>query len=159
MNFFVFELCPFDCRTVAGSGKVGPLSLWLTTPAGWLLSIQCTILSPSVTVMQLNIFVASVQTAHSTAYFNGCPYIFLKYYCITIYVCVPHFNDLSALVGCWSSVSIRRIIYKFLNVCHFDYTPVAVSGKVEPSKTGLTTPVGWLLLLQLTILSQPAIFV
>ena len=34
------------------------------------------------------------------------------------------------LVGCWSSVYIRRIIYKFLNVCPFDYTAVAVSGKV-----------------------------
>ena len=45
----------------------------------------------------------------------------------------PHFYDLSALVGCWSSVSIRRIIYKFLNVCPFDYTAVAVSGKVERS--------------------------
>ena len=27
----------------------------------------------------------------------------------------------------------RRIIYKFLNVCPFDYTSVAVSGKVERS--------------------------
>ena len=59
--------------------------------------------------------------------------IFLIYFYITIYVCVPHFYDLSALVGCWSSVSIRRIIYKFLNVCPFDYTAVAVSGKVERS--------------------------
>ena len=30
-------------------------------------------------------------------------------------------------------VSIRRIIYKILNVCPFDYTAVAVSGKVERS--------------------------
>ena len=59
--------------------------------------------------------------------------IFLIYFYITIYVCVPHFYDLSALVGYWSSVSIRRIIYKFLNVCPFDYTTVAVSGKVERS--------------------------
>ena len=59
--------------------------------------------------------------------------IFLIYFYITIHVCVPHFYDLSALVGCWSSVSIRRIIYKFLNVCPFDYTAVAVSGKVERS--------------------------
>ena len=51
----------------------------------------------------------------------------------SIYVYVPHFYDLSALVGCWSTVSIRRIIYKFLNVCPFDYTAVAVSGKVERS--------------------------
>ena len=59
--------------------------------------------------------------------------IFLIYFYITIYVCVPHFYDLSALVGCWSSVSIRRIIYKFLNVCPFDCTAVAVIGKVERS--------------------------
>ena len=45
-------------------------------------------------------------------------------------VYVPHFYDLSALVGCWSSVSMRRIIYKFLNVCPFDNMAVAVSGKV-----------------------------
>ena len=55
------------------------------------------------------------------------------WYTITIYVCVQHFYDLSALVGCWPLVSIRRIIYKFLNVCPFDYTAVAVSGKVERS--------------------------
>ena len=59
--------------------------------------------------------------------------IFLIYFYITIYVYVPHFYDLSALVGCWSSVSIRRIIYKFLNVCPFDCTAVAVSGKVGRS--------------------------
>ena len=85
--------------------------------------------------------------------------IFLIYFYITIYVCVPHFYDLSAFVGCWSSVSIRRIIYKFLNVRPFDCTAVAVSGKVERSLTGLTTPVGWLLLLQLTVLSRSAIVV
>ena len=35
------------------------------------------------------------------------------------------------LVGCWSSVSIRRIIYKFVNVCLFLYfTSLAVSEKV-----------------------------
>ena len=60
-------------------------------------------------------------------------FIFLIYFYITIYVCVPHFYDLSALVRCWSSVSIRRIIYKFLNVCPFYCTAVAVSGKVERS--------------------------
>ena len=42
-----------------------------------------------------------------------------------------NFYGLSALVGCWSSVFIRRIIYKFLNMCPFDYTAFAVSGKVE----------------------------
>ena len=32
-------------------------------------------------------------------------------------------------VGCWSSFSIKRIIYKFLKVCPFDYMVVAVSWK------------------------------
>ena len=63
------------------------------------------------------------------------------------------------LVGCWSSVSMRRIIYKFLNVYPFDYTAVAVSVMVELSLTGLTTTVGWLSSLQLTVLSRSAIVV
>ena len=40
------------------------------------------------------------------------------------------FYGLSALVDCWSSAFIRRIIDKDLNVCLFDYTTFAVSGKV-----------------------------
>ena len=59
--------------------------------------------------------------------------------------CIPHFYDLSALVGCCSSVSIRRNIYKFLNVCPFDYTAVSVSGKVGRPSTGLTNPIAWVL--------------
>ena len=39
------------------------------------------------------------------------------------------FYDLSAWWGCVFVVYIRRFIYKFLNVCHFDYTAVAGSGK------------------------------
>ena len=69
------------------------------------------------------------------------------------------FIDLSALVGCWSSVSIRMIIYKCLNVCPFYYTAVAVSGKAGIPCTGLTTSVGWLSLPQLTVLSRSAIVV
>ena len=41
------------------------------------------------------------------------------------------FKDLSALVDCWSSFSIRRIIYNFFNVCPFDNMAVVVSGKVR----------------------------
>ena len=77
--------------------------------------------------------VLAYRLPRSTAYFNGCPYKFLIYYYITLYVCVPYFYDLSALNGCWSSVFIRRNIYKFLNVCPFDYTAVVVGGKVERS--------------------------
>ena len=43
--------------------------------------------------------------------------------------------------------------------CSFDFTAVAVTGKVVPFKPGLTTPVGLFLLLQLTVLSQSAIVV
>ena len=41
----------------------------------------------------------------------------------------------------------------------FDYTANEVNGKVARSLTGLTTPVGWLLLLQLTALNRSAIVV
>ena len=70
------------------------------------------------------------------------PIYFLIYYNITMYIYVTHFYDLSALVGFWSLVSIRRIIYKFSNVCPFDYTAVAIIGKVVRTYTGLTTPGG-----------------
>ena len=41
-----------------------------------------------------------------------------------------NFYGLSTSVGCWSSAFTRRIIYKFLNVCPFDYKAFVVSGKV-----------------------------
>ena len=37
---------------------------------------------------------------------------------------------LSALVGCWSLLYIRMIIYTFLDVGPFDYTAYTVSEKV-----------------------------
>ena len=50
---------------------------------------------------------------------------------IFYYICLGiTLYDLSALVDCWSSFSIRRIIYIFFNVCLFDNMAVAVSGKV-----------------------------
>ena len=60
-----------------------------------------------------------------------CLYIFLIY-CFYHLTCLYNtFYDLPALVGCGSSAFIRRIMYTFLNVCHFDYTDFAVSGKAE----------------------------
>ena len=47
------------------------------------------------------------------------------------FTCID-FYDLSAWGGCWFAVYIRRFIYKFLNLCPFDYTAVAGSGKVGP---------------------------
>ena len=47
------------------------------------------------------------------------------------YICLGiTFYDISTLVDCWSSFSIRRIIYIFFYVCPFDNMAVAVSGKV-----------------------------
>ena len=42
------------------------------------------------------------------------------------------FYDLSARGGCWFVVYIRKFIYKYLNVCAFDYTAVAGIRKVGP---------------------------
>ena len=88
-------------------------------------------ISPSSFSLRLlqSLDLSSVQTAGSIAYFNEFHYIFLIYHYTTIYVCVQHFYELFALVCCWSSVSIRRTIYKCLNVCPFDNTAFVVSGK------------------------------
>ena len=67
----------------------------------------------------------------SIAYSGRCLLIFLIY-CFYHHTCLcNNFYGLPALVGCWSSAFIRRIIYKFLNVCPFYYTNFAVSGKVR----------------------------
>ena len=51
-------------------------------------------------------------------------------YCFDHLKCLCNtFYGLSALVDCWSSTFVRRIIYKFLNICPFDYTAFAVRGK------------------------------
>ena len=90
-------------------------------------------------------------------WFSICLFIFLIY-CFYHPTCLcNNFYGLFALVCCWSSAFIRRIIYRFLNACPFDYTAVAVSGKVGIPLTGLTTPFGWLPLPKLTVLSRSAI--
>ena len=59
-------------------------------------------------------------------------YIFLQYHIYHLCFTCIDFYDLSAWGRCWFDVYIRRFIYKFLNVCPFDYTVVAGSGKVGP---------------------------
>ena len=59
-------------------------------------------------------------------------YIFLLYYIYHLCFTCVDFNDCSACGGCWSVVYIRRFIYKFLDICPFDYKAVAWSGKVGP---------------------------
>ena len=67
----------------------------------------------------------------------ACPirmsqYMFLLYNIYHLCFTCIDFYDLSAWGCCWFDVYIRRFIYKFLNVCPFDYTAVAGSGKVGP---------------------------
>ena len=67
----------------------------------------------------------------------ACPirmslYIFLLYYIYHLCFTCIEFYDLSAWGGCWFVAYIRRFIYKFLNVCPFDYTAFAGSRKVGP---------------------------
>ena len=67
----------------------------------------------------------------------ACPirmslYIFLLYNIYHLCFTCIDFYDLSAWGGCWFVVYIRRFINTCLNVCPFDYTVVAGSGKVGP---------------------------
>ena len=59
-------------------------------------------------------------------------YVFLLYHIYHLCFTCIDFYYLSASGGCWFDVYIRRFTYKFLNVCPFDYTAVAGSGKVGP---------------------------
>ena len=54
---------------------------------------------------------------------------------------------------------MKVCLYFSVVPCPFDCTAVTVSGKVGAHKTRLTTPVGRLLLLLLTVLSRSAIVV
>ena len=71
------------------------------------------------------------RAEHSLPYSDVTIYIFAILYLPSM-LYVYRFYDLSAWGGCWFVVYIRRFIYKFLNVCPFDYTAVAGSGKVGP---------------------------
>ena len=71
------------------------------------------------------------QAEHSLPYSDVTIYIFCNIIFI-IYALRVSIYDLSAWGGCLFVVYIRRFIYKFLNVCPFDYTAVAGSGKVGP---------------------------
>ena len=57
-------------------------------------------------------------------------YIFLIYNFYYLCCTCIDFYDLGVWGGCWFVFYIRRFIYKFLNVCPFDYTAVAINGKV-----------------------------
>ena len=81
-------------------------------------------------------------------------------YCFYHLSCLwNNFYGLSALVDCWFGLCKEDFFDKFLNLCPFDYAAFAVSRKVWIPLTGLSTPVGWLSLPQLTVLSWSAIIV
>ena len=56
---------------------------------------------------------ASLPDGRSIAYSGGCVYIVLIYCFYNLTCLCNYFHGLSALVGRWSSVVIRRIIYTF----------------------------------------------
>ena len=74
------------------------------------------------------------RSEHSLSYSDVTLHIFaISYLSSMLYVnYVYRFLWPLRLGGCWFDVYIRRFIYKFLNVCPFDYTVVAGSGKVGP---------------------------
>ena len=61
------------------------------------------------------------------------------------------------------SISVKVCLHfkQYINFsaasCPFNYTAIAVSGKAGTTSTRVTTQVGWLLLLQLTVQSRSAI--
>ena len=72
------------------------------------------------------------RAEHSQPYSDVTIYIFANYIYHLCFTCID-FYDLSA----WVAVGLLSIsggccIYKFVNVCPFDYTAVAGSGKVGP---------------------------
>ena len=81
------------------------------------------------------------------------------YIIINVNICILNIHDLSARDGCWSLVSIWRFLYEYINVCPFDCKAVSGSGKVRPLNLRFTTQVGWLVSLQLTVLSRSLIVV
>ena len=68
------------------------------------------------------------RAEHSLPYSDVTIYILLYYINHLCLTCIDIY-DLSAWGGCWFVVYMR-FIYTFLNVCPFDYTVVAGSGKV-----------------------------
>ena len=90
-----------------------------------------------VVIPAVRLFTFSTSSTEPRGRSIACPiqmslYIFLLYYIYHLCFTCIDFYDLSAWTGCWFVVYIRRFIYKFLNLCPFDWTAVAGSGKVGP---------------------------
>ena len=79
----------------------------------------------------------SYLSTHPDGRSIACPirlslYIYLLYNIYYLCFTCIDFYDLYAWGGYWFVIYIRRVIYKFLNVCPFDFTAVAGSRKVGP---------------------------
>ena len=67
--------------------------------------------------------------AEHSLLFRMSLYIFI-YYIHHLSCLCNNFYDLSALVSCWSWAVVRRIIFKFSNVCRFVYTALRLVGRL-----------------------------
>ena len=90
-------------------------------------------------------------------------YIYIYIYIFDILCMIPnifyYICMTTPLSGSCSTVFKRRFIYNFVNVCPFDYTDFAVTGKLVIVLNGLSTPVGWVTIIELSVLNRFAIFV
>ena len=103
-----------------------PRPLWLLVGTPWILGPE----------------LFSRRAEHSLLWRMS---LYILIYCFYHLTCLcNNLYGLSALVGCWSSASIRRIIYIFINGYPFDYTAFKVSGKVGVPLTGITTQIEWM---------------
>ena len=115
-------MCPFDYTAVAGEWEVGPVNQ--VNHTSWVAVVTPTDRPKSVRNCCL------IEAFVSLFVLSLCPFdISVGVGAFVAYMC-NNFYGLSTSVGCWSSAFTRRIIYKFLNVCPFDYTAFVVSGKV-----------------------------
>ena len=97
---------------------------------------------------------ARVQTVRSIAYSSECRYIFCYTVFINIDVCGLHFYD-----HCTWVIGLYKEDYKHIFKCVFFWLHSFCSGKVGIPLTDLTTQIGWLSSLQLTVVNRSAIFV
>ena len=112
--------------------------------------LSVTLLRGVPVLASLCLYCICYNTEHFVFYIvTRCPCVDVSLSVLYLYhiyhLCVTSidFYDLSAWSGCWFDVYMKRFIYKFLNVCLFDYTAVAGSGKFVP--VNQVNHTGWVL--------------
>ena len=152
---FVYFCC-IECTEIENGCLFGYTLTGMTCP-NFLRGSSALILVSLIVIrkiLALDLSFLHMDKARTTLVNVTRHFDYLGFPCTGLY----HVYYFSTLVGCWPSASFRRIIYEYLNVCYFDKTAVAGSGKVW-SINQLTTPVVWLMLLQLITLSLQWILV